>query len=359
MASFWVQETSSGRYRGFYRDADGKTRGAGTFDLKRQARAAAAGLAGESYETPIKSPTVDEWLPEWRARRRKVEERTWIKDMYRYNKHIKPVWGDRELQSITSGDVQKWVNDLAAEGQAAGSVRLSKLMLSSICKTAVMAKAISSNPCSGVDVPRIAPLPDKYLTVEDCAKLLTVLDGDDADAFEVLVGTGMRWGEFMGAHHDQVLDGEFLISRAYVPVGRYMKPPKDYEIRSVPLSSRVQSILERRPDMGVPTNVDYRDIEVPDCGLLFPNTVGRPWAGGGNRFLDTLQAAAKVTGLKRKVTAQDLRHTYASQLVQKGIPIFEVQKLMGHQSVNTTQRYARVGRAGWDDVRKALFDAGS
>ena len=48
-------------------------------------------------------------------------------------------------------------------------------------------------------------------------------------------------------------------------------------------------------------------------------------------------------GLNPKFHFHHLRHTFATMLIHKGVPIYEVQHLLGHRSVNTTQIYAHVG----------------
>ncbi|NNH75914.1 site-specific integrase [Nocardia uniformis] len=50
----------------------------------------------------------------------------------------------------------------------------------------------------------------------------------------------------------------------------------------------------------------------------------------------------------------DLRHTYASRLVRAKVPLDQVQILLGHASVRTTQRYAKLGESQWTDVRHVL-----
>ncbi|WP_313904837.1 site-specific integrase [Streptomyces sp. BHT-5-2] len=52
-------------------------------------------------------------------------------------------------------------------------------------------------------------------------------------------------------------------------------------------------------------------------------------------------------------TPHSMRHTCASWLVQKGVSLYEVQHLLGHESFQTTQRYAH----RQPDARKAVLDA--
>ena len=49
-----------------------------------------------------------------------------------------------------------------------------------------------------------------------------------------------------------------------------------------------------------------------------------------------------ITDRKQKFTFHGLRHTYASWLVQNGIPLITVQKLLGHSSITMTERYAHL-----------------
>lgn len=93
---------------------------------------------------------------------------------------------------------------------------------------------------------------------------------------------------------------------------------------------------------------------------MLPNSIGSPYDGA--LFTHRLDAAARVAtvgeGSRRRavghVRPHDLRHTYASWLVQDGVPIQAVRDLLGHQSLITTQRYAKLGDTQWDAVRSVL-----
>ena len=65
---------------------------------------------------------------------------------------------------------------------------------------------------------------------------------------------------------------------------------------------------------------------------------GRLLAGEAVR--DQLARWGQLCGVK--VTPHQLRHTFATQLVNQGLPIDSVRKLLGHQTLNMTQHYARM-----------------
>ena len=70
-----------------------------------------------------------------------------------------------------------------------------------------------------------------------------------------------------------------------------------------------------------------------------------------------LRPALERAGLgERGVTLHDLRHTYASWLVQDGVPLTRVAGLLGHSSTRTTEIYAHFAPAEREDVARALRD---
>ena len=99
------------------------------------------------------------------------------------------------------------------------------------------------------------------------------------------------------------------------------------------LSVRLLAVLRR-----------YWQVARPKGGLLFP---GR----GTGRSLNprsvarALQLAMSKLKLGKRVTAQVLRHSFATHLLESGATIRLIQVLLGHASISTTARYASVSKS--------------
>ena len=96
---------------------------------------------------------------------------------------------------------------------------------------------------------------------------------------------------------------------------------------------------------------------IPDCPWVFPNPdTKRPYVS----VFYSWDTARKKAGLA-DVRMHDLRHSFASLLVNSGRTLYEVQHLLGHTQVKTTQRYAHLSQdtllAASNAASSALGDA--
>ena len=100
---------------------------------------------------------------------------------------------------------------------------------------------------------------------------------------------------------------------------------KGGKVRVVPLNETVACLLESMPDKK---------------GLVFKGIRGETANGNfvGRRFRDTV----REMGFDRKLQFHSLRHSFASLLVQKGVSLYHVQKLLGHSSTRVTEVYAHL-----------------
>lgn len=367
----WAEKLPSGRYRGVYRDGHGKKRSAGTFARKSEAeRQAAAKEATERLApAPVDAHTLTwgQWEERWLATRI-VANSTSRSDSGRLRDHVRPQWENTLLRAITPDEVQRWVAELTASGLAPSTVTKCFRLLSNSMKLAHQARLINDNPCRGVSLPKSGPTPDRYLTDSEVAAIFASLDDFDRLLVEVLLGTGMRLGEAMGLHWESVdlPCGLIAVEWAYDPVAQIMKPPKSYQRRTLPIGKTLGALLTNASrnagvSQSAPPLVEYPKGTRVRSGLVLAQAgTGRPFDPSNlrHRFTASARIAHVGTGKHRRpvghVRLHDLRHTYASRLIEAGIPINEVARLLGHRSVTTTERYAHRAKDQWNRVRAAL-----
>ncbi|HVZ32881.1 MAG TPA: tyrosine-type recombinase/integrase [Polyangiaceae bacterium] len=163
----------------------------------------------------------------------------------------------------------------------------------------------------------------KVLTEEQVSRLLDALESPKYRVFfTTLYATGLRLRE---ASHLEV--GDVDSARGLIHV-RHAKGQRE---RLVMLSPRLLAILRA-----------YWKQERPARPYLFPTKAGKPLDPDFARRV--LHQAAKAAGLT-KVTPQVLRHSFATHLLDGGTKLRIIQVLLGHDSIRTTTRYARVSTA--------------
>jgi integrase/recombinase XerD len=154
-------------------------------------------------------------------------------------------------------------------------------------------------------LPKIQERPPDRLTGAEVERLVSI---PEPWAFVVRfgLGTGLRWGEMKRARPSHV-QGDFLVV-AHTKTGR---------LRRVPLTVALAVELRAHADP------------------LLPERLGADWFG---------EKVRKLSGISRFHPHQ-LRHTFACQWIERGGSLPALQQVLGHASVVTTQRYARLSDA--------------
>lgn len=357
----WAERLPSGRYRGVYRDGDGKRRSAGTFSHKAKAEREAAAKEvdarsmlwrdPESYKRPW-----GEWADEWETARQ-VEASTAQADGVRRRKHLDPRWADVPIGSITRHDVKAWAVKLRATKISPSTVQRIVHLFSASLNAAMDAEIIETNPASRIRLPKGAQEQERFLTHEEYSAIREQLvDTDTQLVTDLLVNTGLRWSEMAGLHWARVdlSRGVLLVVEVYDELPGTIKPyPKGRQARTVPLTGDLVAALaehQRVRGRGKECGLEHT-AGICRSGLVFSTATGRPlrnsnWAAGWRRAV--LEADVG------HVRIHDLRHTYASWLLQRGIPLAEVGRLLGHVSTQTTAKYAHLADSPNEAVRLAL-----
>jgi site-specific recombinase XerD len=181
-------------------------------------------------------------------------------------------------------------------------------------------------PMFAGDLPRQDhPLP-KALDDAAAARLLRAARADRRllvrVTVEVLLRTGLRVGEYTALAADALV----LIGGApwlHVPVGKL------HEDRYLPLHPQVVALIE-----------DYRAAHVPpDHSLLLPRENGR--ALDRHTVTRLINKAGDAAGLPH-IHPHQLRHTLATQAINRGMSLEAIAALLGHRSLDMTMRYAKI-----------------
>jgi len=163
--------------------------------------------------------------------------------------------------------------------------------------------------------PKIKQAPGRcrWLTVDEERRLIDAAARHLKPLLAFAIDTGGRRGELLGLDWRHVdLDGNRVV---------FFKT-KNGEDRAVRLTDRARAVLI----------------------ALEPKEGGPVFTFGGKAIKDPKKAfdrARRVAGIE-DVRFHDLRHTFASRLVQKGVPLYEVMQLTGHKSLAMVQRYSHL-----------------
>lgn len=332
----WVRQLANGEYRGGYRDAYGKRRTAeGTYRHKAAALRAANAKEEEVRNSRAKDAplTWGQWCDQWLANRH-VEESTRIEDERRIEKHVRPRWGNVRLTDIARADVKQWMTELS-KGRTPATVNRIIGHLNTSLNEAVNMEVLTVNPAQGVRMKTGGATHERFLTKTEldnvCARLIPAW----RDLAYFLAYTGLRWGECVGLQPKRVdlKRGMILVAEVWDDKAQTLKAyPKGRKRRTVPLPEWLHASIG-----------DTTPVLLSPWGK-------RPLRRNFQRALDDAAIKAKV----ERFRIHDLRHTYASWLVQAGVSMEEVRRLLGHTSVTTTQRYAHLADMPTENILAAL-----
>lgn len=284
---------------------------------------------------------IDEWLGYLRVERGSSINTVsnYKRDIERYRLDLES-HGLSDLKTITSADIERHLADLSAgtlsgKPAAASSIARASAAIRSFHTFVSATSPDIHNPAARITSPKQGSHLPQALSVEQVSALLDAARvGDDVTSLrdsallELLYATGARVSEAVGLALDDLdLDEELPVIRLFgkgrkeriVPLGSYAKAAIEaYIVRSRP-------VLAQR-GQGSPS--------------LFLNSRGR--ALSRQSAWEIIQRAAGRAGIDEDVSPHTLRHSFATHLLEGGASIRDVQELLGHASVQTTQIYTRV-----------------
>jgi integrase len=344
MATIEKYETSSGttRYRVRYRTPDHRQTDKRGFTTKRDAQAWAHQLEVDKRRGAYVSPEAGrvqlgdyarEWLDSKHALKPSTRSRYQVVLDTAIARYAGMAVGDVSRQFV-----REWVTELRTE-MAPATVHKTVGVLRQVLAMAVAENRLVLNPVDGVELPSVASIEQRFLTLEQLHALADAA-GDYRPLVYVLGTCGLRFGEVAELRWRDV-DLNFLrlrIARSVTLVDNrfVIGTPKNGKGRTVSLSAFVAELL-------TPGQSD---------ALVFPDSAGGHMRGTNVRRRWWSAAVAEAELFPRKdvngkivynFKLHELRHTAASLAIQAGANIKALQNMLGHESAGLTlDRYGHL-----------------
>ena len=228
------------------------------------------------------------------------------------------VFGDRALKSITTEELQDFLNNLDKKN-ASRARELTLFYMRQIFHKAYITKKIPYDPTEAVELERRVKERIPAFTVEQTKMIYEEIYGNKYEPlFILLFSSGLRIGEALALTSDDI-DRE----RGTITVNKNV------------VFIRGETILQDSPK----TNAGIRTIPVPaNCLDRLPNVTNgeRIFPYTYNQVKLYIDRLSKRLGFK--ITAHRFRHTYATRMEEAQIPAKIIQALLGHSDIRTTQQ---------------------
>lgn len=255
-------------------------------------------------------------------------------EMY-MRRHIMPRWGKVRLSEIHQRDVAQWLDEKAGEGLAPASVEKIKATFSRSFALALQwdVPGVIRNPVTGIKRPPINNARERFLNPAEVKRLQQAVANSRNTQLKYIIGllllTGARVSELLNAEWRHLdLDRRFWL----IPTS------KTGVARRVPLSQAAIDLIGLIP-------------RFTGCPYLLPNPKTR------KPFTDIKHPwqRARREAVLGDLRIHDLRHSAASFMINAGVDLFAVGKVLGHADHKSTMRYSHLA----NDTLLAAVEAGA
>jgi integrase len=283
------------------------------------------------------TPTIESFISEYYMPHIKTYKRSWDTDVSLIKNHILPKYGKLYLDEFTKQHMISFVSS-QLKTHKPGSVNRVIILFRYIFNCALKweTPGITKNPTAGISLLEENNKKERFLSAIEVNALVSALKASDNKMLQyiipMLILTGARKGEVLKAKWE---DFNFEQRVWRIPLS------KSGKARHVPMSDGVLSLLDSVP-------------RYEGCSYVFANPKTLlPYIS----FFCAWDTLRKSVGLG-DVRVHDLRHSFASFLVNSGRSLYEVQRILGHTQIKTTQRYAHLSQdsllAAANEISKAV-----
>lgn len=269
---------------------------------------------------------AETYLPHSKATKRSYgDERQLIEN------HLVPAFGDHKLHQVKKIELKNFVQQKLNEGYNPSTVNRMIAAIKMVFNRAEEWDIIQAveNPARGVRGVKVPPRVDRFLSPIEAQRLEAEVRASESPMLRFIIAflllTGARKREALDARWRDI---DFDKGIWTIPLSKSGRP------RYVPLSDDAMNVLRELQRQAWKTMGLQWDL----VEWIFPNPRTR------KPFINIFFAwnnARKLAGLP-DVRIHDLRHSFASALVNEGMTLYDVKEILGHSNMATTTRYAHL-----------------
>ena len=241
------------------------------------------------------------------------------------------VIGKKKASDLKLSDIDHFIR-VQKKRYSPKTIKNQLSLLNSAYKDAIRRGILEHNPCEYAIIPRQVKPQITTLSNKDLKKFIRALDDTDLDfkvMCELALFCGMRRSEILGLKHEDVSDTVCIDKVRHRINGKDIieTPKTSSSFRELSLPSFLQEHIREL--------IELQKGRPDQSGYLIQNPFGEPVSQSWVRtHMDSLIMNHDLP----HVTMHGLRHTCASMLIDKGIPIAEVSTQLGHSSIDITLR---------------------
>jgi site-specific recombinase XerD len=271
----------------------------------------------------------------------KSYKRSWTTDQSMILNHLVPKLGELHMGSMSPPDVASFVELMKSQGYALGTCNRALVLLRYGFELALRWKVagVDSNPVKEIKNLKNDNRIERFLSNEQAARLLTAVKQSESNMLQYIV----LFLIYTGARKREVLDAKWQDIDWEKKSWRIPKT-KSGKVRHIPLSMGALDVITTlkfllsEGEWGVESK-PQNFSEISERFIFMNTRTGKAYIS----FFYSWDAARIRAGLP-DLRVHDLRHSFASFLVNAGRSLYEVQELLGHADIRTTSRYAHLSR---------------
>lgn len=227
----------------------------------------------------------------------------------------------KSLQEITKKDIKLWLTFLTDEGKKPRTIQLKLAALKAFFLYCLDEDLILKSPVLSIERPKEDDMLPRFLDKISLFKLRDVMKYNvrDRAILEVFLSSGVRVSELIN-----ILLEDIRWEKRQIWIRNGKGAMERFVLFNPDCAERIQEYLKKRKD---------------DCPYLFVSYRNKPFTRQGVWKL--IKYYVRKAGLENNVSPHTFRHSFASNLAEKGAPFNVIADLLGHKDMNTTRIYSK------------------